>query len=220
MIKVKNLSKSFNNQLVLDNISIEIKKGDFISIVGPSGAGKTTFLNILGTIDEYDKNPKTSILFNNIDITNLDDDVLSSFRNKEIGFIFQFHQLLPELTAQENILLPTMIGKRSEKESLDNLMKLSSILEINHILNKKPEFISGGEKQRVAVARALINSPSILLADEPTGNLDSKNAEKIQKLFKKINKELNVTIVLVTHNKAFSKIADKCLVLSDGKWSK
>ena len=220
MIKVKNLSKSFNNQLVLDNISIEIKKGDFISIVGPSGAGKTTFLNILGTIDEYDKNPKTSILFNNIDITNLNDDKLSSFRNKEIGFIFQFHQLLPELTAQENILLPSMIGKRSEKESLDNLMKLSSILEINHILNKKPEFISGGEKQRVAVARALINSPSILLADEPTGNLDSKNAEKIQKLFKKINKELNVTIVLVTHNKAFSKIADKCLVLSDGKWSK
>ena len=220
MIKVKNLSKSFKNQLVLDNISIEIKKGDFISIVGPSGAGKTTFLNILGTIDEYDKNPKTSILFNNIDITNLDDDKLSSFRNKEIGFIFQFHQLLPELTAQENILLPSMIGKRSEKESLDNLIKLSSILEINHILNKKPEFISGGEKQRVAVARALINSPSILLADEPTGNLDSKNAEKIQKLFKKINSELNVTIVLVTHNKAFSKIADKCLVLSDGKWSK
>ena len=220
MIKVKNLSKSFNNQLVLDNISIEIKKGDFISIVGPSGAGKTTFLNILGTIDEYDTNPKTSILFNNIDITNLDDDKLSSFRNKEIGFIFQFHQLLPELTAQENILLPSMIGKKSEKESLENLMKLSSILEINHILNKKPEFISGGEKQRVAVARALINSPSILLADEPTGNLDSKNAEKIQKLFKKINKELNVTIVLVTHNKAFSKIADKCLVLSDGKWSK
>ena len=220
MIKVKNLSKSFNNQLVLDNISIEIKKGDFLSIVGPSGAGKTTFLNILGTIDEYDKNPKTSILFNNIDITNLDDDKLSSFRNKEIGFIFQFHQLLPELTAQENILLPSMIGKRSEKESLDNLIKLSSILEINPILNKKPEFISGGEKQRVAVARALINSPSILLADEPTGNLDSKNAEKIQKLFKKINKELNVTIVLVTHNKAFSKIADKCLVLSDGKWYK
>ena len=220
MIKVKNLSKSFNNQLVLDNISIEIKKGDFISIVGPSRAGKTTFLNILGTIDEYDKHPKTSILFNNIDITNLNDDKLSSFRNKEIGFIFQFHQLLPELTAQENILLPSMIGKRSEKESLDNLIKLSSILEINPILNKKPEFISGGEKQRVAVARALINSPSILLADEPTGNLDSKNAEKIQKLFKKINKELNVTIVLVTHNKVFSKIADKCLVLSDGKWYK
>ena len=220
MIEVKNLSKSFNNQLVLNNISIEIKKGEFISIVGASGAGKTTFLNILGTIEVYDKNPKTSILFNNFDITNLDDNKLSSFRNKEIGFIFQFHQLLPELTAQENILLPSMIGKRSEKESIDNLNKLSNILEINNILNKKPEFLSGGEKQRVAVARALINSPSILLADEPTGNLDSKNAEKIQKLFKKINSQLNVTIVLVTHNKAFSKIADKCLVLSDGKWSK
>jgi len=205
---------------VLDNISIDINKGDFISIVGASGAGKTTFLNILGTIEGYDKNPKTSILFNNFDITNLDDNKLSSFRNKEIGFIFQFHQLLPELTAQENILLPSMIGKRSEKESIENLNKLSNILEINNILNKKPEFLSGGEKQRVAVARALINSPSILLADEPTGNLDSKNAEKIQKLFKKINSQLNVTIVLVTHNKAFSKIADKCLVLSDGKWSK
>ena len=220
MIKVKNLSKSFNNHLVLDNISIDINKGDFISIVGASGAGKTTFLNILGTIEEYDKNPKTSILFNNIEITNMDDNKLSSFRNREIGFIFQFHQLLPELTAQENILLPSMIGKRCEKESIKNLKKLSNILKINNILNKKPEFLSGGEKQRVAVARALINSPSILLADEPTGNLDSKNAEKIQKLFKKINSQLNVTIVLVTHNKAFSKIADKCLVLSDGKWSK
>ena len=220
MIKVKNLSKSFNNQLVLDNISIDINKGDFISIVGASGAGKTTFLNILGTIEGYDKNPKTSILFNNIEITNMDDNKLSSFRNREIGFIFQFHQLLPELTAQENILLPSMIGKRNEKESIEDLNKLSSLLEINNILDKKPEFLSGGEKQRVAVARALINSPSILLADEPTGNLDSKNAEKIQKLFKKINSQLNVTIVLVTHNKAFSKIADKCLVLSDGKWSK
>jgi len=220
MIEVKNLSKSFNNQLVLNNISIEIKKGEFISIVGASGAGKTTFLNILGTLEEYDKNPKTSILFNNIEITNMDDNKLSSFRNREIGFIFQFHQLLPELTAQENILLPSMIGKRCEKESIKNLKKLSNILKINNILNKKPEFLSGGEKQRVAVARALINSPSILLADEPTGNLDSKNAEKIQKLFKKINSQLNVTIILVTHNKAFSKIADKCLVLSDGKWSK
>mgnify|MGYP005672754199 FL=1 len=219
MIKVKNLSKSFNNQLVLDNISIDIKKGDFISIVGASGAGKTTFLNILGTIEEYDKNPKTSILFNNIEITNLDDNKLSSFRNREIGFIFQFHQLLPELTAQENILLPSMIAKNNEKTSLNNLNKLSTILDIKSILEKKPEFISGGEKQRVAVARALINSPSILLADEPTGNLDSKNADIIQKLFKKINKDLNLTIILVTHNTKFSKIADKCMVMKDGKWS-
>ena len=219
MIKVKNLSKSFNKQLVLDNISIDINKGDFISIVGPSGAGKTTFLNILGTIDDYDKNPKTSILFNDTDLTKLNDDKLSSFRNKEIGFIFQFHQLLPELTAQENILLPSMIGKNNEKTSLNNLNKLSTILDIKSILEKKPEFISGGEKQRVAVARALINSPSILLADEPTGNLDSKNADIIQKLFKKINKDLNLTIILVTHNTKFSKIADKCMVMKDGKWS-
>ena len=219
MIKVKNLSKSFNKQLVLDNISIDINKGDFISIVGPSGAGKTTFLNILGTIDDYDKNPKTSILFNGTDLTRLSDDKLSSFRNKEIGFIFQFHQLLPELTAQENILLPSMIGKNNENTSLNNLNKLSTILDIKSILEKKPEFISGGEKQRVAVARALINSPSILLADEPTGNLDSKNADIIQKLFKKINKDLNLTIILVTHNTKFSKIADKCMVMKDGKWS-
>ena len=219
MIKVKNLSKSFNNQLVLNNISIDINKGDFISIVGPSGAGKTTFLNILGTIDDYDKNSKTSILFNDTDLTKLNDDNLSSFRNKEIGFIFQFHQLLPELTAQENILLPSMIGKNNEKESMNNLNKLSTILDIESILEKKPEFISGGEKQRVAVARALINSPSILLADEPTGNLDSKNAVIIQKLFKKINKELDLTIILVTHNTKFSKIANKCMVLKDGEWS-
>ena len=220
MIEIKNLNKSYNNQIVLNNISIKIDKGDFISIVGPSGAGKTTLLNILGTIDSFDKNDKTSLLFEKIDLTKLNDKELSSFRNKKIGFIFQFHQLLPELTARENILLPSMIGKFDSGKSHDNLNKLSSILDINKILDKKPEFLSGGEKQRVAVARALINNPSLLLADEPTGNLDSDNANKIQELFKKINKELGVTIVLVTHNKKFSKIARKCLVLKDGKWSK
>ena len=220
MIEIKNLNKSYNNQIVLNNISIKIAKGDFISIVGPSGAGKTTLLNILGTIDSFDKNDKTSLLFEKIDLTKLNDKELSSFRNKKIGFIFQFHQLLPELTAKENILLPSMIGKFDSSKSHDNLNKLSSILDINKILDKKPEFLSGGEKQRVAVARALINNPSLLLADEPTGNLDSENAKKIQELFKKINKELGITIVLVTHNEKFSKIARKCLVLKDGKWSK
>ena len=220
MIEIKNLNKSYNNQIVLNNLSMKIDKGDFISIVGPSGAGKTTLLNILGTIDNFDKNDKTSLLFEKTDLTKLNDKELSSFRNKQIGFIFQFHQLLPELTAKENILLPSMIGKFDSDESKKNLEKLSSILDINKILNKKPEFLSGGEKQRVAVARALINNPSLLLADEPTGNLDSDNAKKIQELFKKINKELGVTIVLVTHNEKFSKIASKCLVLKDGKWSK
>ncbi len=218
MIRVKNLSKSYNNQLVLDNVSIDIKKGDFISIVGPSGAGKTTFLNIIGTIDTYDKNKNTSLLFNKTDLTKLSDDELSLFRNKNIGFIFQFHQLLPELSVKENILLPSMIGKLDKDKSMKNLNSLSNILSINNILEKKPEFLSGGEKQRVAVARALINNPSILLADEPTGNLDSENAEKIHKLFKKINKDLNVTIILVTHNKGFSKIANKSILLKDGKW--
>ena len=220
MIEIKNLNKSYNNQIVLNNLSMKVDKGDFISIVGPSGAGKTTLLNILGTIDDFDKNDKTSLLFEKTDLTKLNDKELSSFRNKKIGFIFQFHQLLPELTARENILLPTMIGKFDSSKSNDNLNKLSSILDINKILDKKPEFLSGGEKQRVAVARALINNPSLLLADEPTGNLDSDNAKKIQELFKKINKELGVTIVLVTHNEKFSKIARKCLVLKDGKWSK
>ena len=219
MIKVKNLSKSFNNQLVLDNISIEIKKGDFISIVGPSGAGKTTFLNILGTIDEYDKNPKTSILFNNIDITNLDDDKLSSFRNKEIGFIFQFHQLLPELNLEENIFLPSLIGKYSKSEYLKKLKDLAKLLGIEKLLKKYPDSISGGERQRVAVARSLINGPKILLADEPTGNLDSKNEQIIMDLFKKLNKELGLTIILVTHNNDFAKISNKCYTLKDGKWS-
>ena len=218
MIRVKNLSKSYNNQLVLDNVSIDIKKGDFISIVGPSGAGKTTFLNIIGTIDSYDKNKNTSLLFNKTDLTKLSDDELSLFRNKNIGFIFQFHQLLPELSVKENILLPSMIGKLDKDKSMKNLNSLSNILSIYNILEKKPEFLSGGEKQRVAVARALINNPSILLADEPTGNLDSENAEKIHKLFKKINKDLNVTIILVTHNKGFSKIANKSILLKDGKW--
>tara|TARA_B100000886_G_scaffold77668_1_gene50368 strand:- start:266 stop:931 length:666 start_codon:yes stop_codon:yes gene_type:complete len=220
MIEIKNLYKSYNNQIVLNNLSMKIKKGDFISIVGPSGAGKTTLLNILGTIESFNENNKTSILFEKTDLTKLNDHELSSFRNKQIGFIFQFHQLLPELTAEENILLPSMIGKFDSYVSKKNLEKLSSILDINKILNKKPEFLSGGEKQRVAVARALINNPPLLLADEPTGNLDSDNAKKIQELFKKINKELGVTIVLVTHNEKFSKIASKCLVLKDGKWSK
>ena len=220
MIEIKNLNKSYNNQIVLNNLSLVINKGDFISIVGPSGAGKTTLLNIIGTIDSFDKNDKSSLMFEKTDLSKLNDNELSSFRNKNIGFIFQFHQLLPELTAKENILLPTMIGKFDSDKSLNNLNKLSSILGINKILDKKPEFLSGGEKQRVAVARALINNPSLILADEPTGNLDSDNAKKIQELFRKINKELDVTIILVTHNEKFSKIASKRLVLKDGKWSK
>ena len=218
MIELKLIDKSYGNQKILDKISLNIKKGEFISIVGPSGAGKTTLLNIIGTIEDFDKSEKSKFLINSHDITKLSDKNLSKFRNDNIGFVFQFHQLLPELTVEENILLPTMI-KGDEKDSSDKyFIELISILGIDGILNKYPNSISGGERQRAAVARAMINKPSILLADEPTGNLDSKNEEEIISLFKKVNKDLGVTIVLVTHNHNFSKLADKCFTLRDGKW--
>ena len=218
MIELKLIDKSFGNQKILDKISLNIKKGEFISIVGPSGAGKTTLLNIIGTIEDFDKSEQSKFLINSQDITKLSDKNLSKFRNNNIGFVFQFHQLLPELTVEENILLPTMI-KGDEKDSSDKyFVELISILGIDGILNKYPNSISGGERQRAAVARAIINKPSILLADEPTGNLDSKNEEEIISLFKKVNKDLGVTIVLVTHNHNFSKLADKCFTLRDGKW--
>ena len=219
MIELKLIDKSYGNQKILDKISLNIKKGEFISIVGPSGAGKTTLLNIIGTIEDFDKSEKSKFLINSQDLTKLSDKDLSKFRNDNIGFVFQFHQLLPELTVEENILLPTMI-KGDDKDSSDKyFIELISILGIDGILNKYPNSISGGERQRAAVARAMINKPSILLADEPTGNLDSKNEEEIISLFKKMNNELGVTIVLVTHNHNFSKLADKCFTLKDGKWS-
>lgn len=219
MIELQLIDKSYGNQKILDKISLNIKKGEFISIVGPSGAGKTTLLNIIGTIEDFDKSEKSKFLINSQDITKLNDKNLSKFRNDNIGFVFQFHQLLPELTVEENILLPTMI-KGDDKDSSDKyFIELISTLGIDGILNKYPNSISGGERQRAAVARAMINKPSILLADEPTGNLDSKNEEEIISLFKKMNKDLGVTIVLVTHNHNFSKLADKCFTLKDGKWS-
>ena len=220
MIELKLIDKSFGNQKILDKISLNIKKGEFISIVGPSGAGKTTLLNIIGTIEDFDKSEKSKFLINSQDIKKLSDKNLSKFRTDNIGFVFQFHQLLPELTVKENILLPAMI-KGDNKDSSDKyFIELITILGIDGILNKYPNSISGGERQRAAVARAMINKPSILLADEPTGNLDSKNEEEIISLFKKMNKDLGVTIVLVTHNLNFSKLADKCFTLKDGKWSK
>ena len=218
MIELKLIDKSYGNQKILDKISLNIKKGEFISIVGPSGAGKTTLLNIIGTIEDFDKSEKSKFLINSQDITKLSDKNLSKFRNDNIGFVFQFHQLLPELTVEENILLPTMIKGDDKDSSNKYFIELISILGIDGILNKYPNSISGGERQRAAVARAMINKPSILLADEPTGNLDSKNEEEIISLFKKVNKDLGVTIVLVTHNHNFSKLADKCFTLKDGKW--
>ena len=219
MIKLKNISKSYGSQKILDNVSLDVKKGEFISIIGPSGAGKTTLLNIIGTIEDFSASDKTELTLNNIDIHNLNDNEISEFRNKNIGFIFQFHQLLPELNLEENIFLPSLIGKYSKSEYLKKLKDLAKLLGIEKLLKKYPDSISGGERQRVAVARSLINGPKILLADEPTGNLDSKNEQIIMDLFKKLNKELGLTIILVTHNNDFAKISNKCYTLKDGKWS-
>ena len=219
MIKLKNISKSYGSQKILDNISLDVKKGEFISIIGPSGAGKTTLLNIIGTIEDFSASDKTELTLNDIDIHNLNDNEISEFRNKNIGFIFQFHQLLPELNLEENIFLPSLIGKYSKSEYLKKLKDLAKLLGIEKLLKKYPDSISGGERQRVAVARSLINGPKILLADEPTGNLDSKNEQIIMDLFKKLNKELGLTIILVTHNNNFAKISNKCYTLKDGKWS-
>ena len=219
MIRLKNISKSYGSQKILDNISLEVKKGDFISIIGPSGAGKTTLLNIIGTIEDFSASDKTELTLNDIDIHNLNDNEISEFRNKNIGFIFQFHQLLPELNLEENIFLPSLIGKYSKSEYLKKVKDLAKLLGIEKLLKKYPDSISGGERQRVAVARSLINGPKILLADEPTGNLDSKNEQIIMDLFKKLNKELGLTIILVTHNNDFAKISNKCYTLKDGKWS-
>lgn len=219
MIRLKNISKSYGSQKILDNISLDVKKGDFISIIGPSGAGKTTLLNIIGTIEDFSASDKTELTLNDIDIHNLNDNEISEFRNKNIGFIFQFHQLLPELNLEENIFLPSLIGKYSKSEYLKKVKDLANLLGIEKLLKKYPDSISGGERQRVAVARSLINGPKILLADEPTGNLDSKNEQIIMDLFKKLNKELGLTIILVTHNNDFAKISNKCYTLKDGKWS-
>ena len=218
MIELKNISKDFGKQKILNDISLEIKKGEFVSIIGPSGAGKTTLLNIIGTIESFNNNNYSKLILNENEIKTLNDNQLSDFRNKNIGFIFQFHQLLPELNLEENIILPAMIGNVPKKSYSNKVKELAKLLGIEGILKKYPDSISGGERQRVAVARALINDPTILLADEPTGNLDSKNEQIIMNFFKKLNTEMGLTIILVTHNKDFAKISDKIYTLKDGSW--
>ena len=218
MIELKNISKDFGKQKILNDISLEIKKGEFVSIIGPSGAGKTTLLNIIGTIESFNNNNNSQLILNENEIKTLNDNQLSDFRNKNIGFIFQFHQLLPELNLEENIILPAMIGNVPKKSYSNKVKELAKLVRIEGILKKYPDSISGGERQRVAVARALINDPTILLADEPTGNLDSKNEQIIMNFFKKLNTEMGLTIILVTHNKDFAKISNKIYTLKDGSW--
>ena len=215
MIELNDIFFAYDNTQVLKGINLKVEKGEIISIVGASGAGKTTLLHILGTLE---KPQKGNYLINNNSVIDLDSNQLAKFRNLEVGFIFQFHNLLAEFTAFENICLPGYISKRKRIDVEKRAMELLEILGISDKKNQKPNQLSGGEQQRIAIARALINSPSIILADEPSGNLDSKNAENLHELFIKLNKELNQTFIIVTHNKHLASMTDRSLEMIDGKF--
>lgn len=215
MIEAKNIHKYFDNLHVLKGVDLHIKKGEIITIVGASGAGKTTLLQILGTLDSYtDKN--SSLTVNNIDVGKLSGKKLSKFRNENLGFIFQFHQLLPEFTALENVCIPGFIKKSPKNEVIKKAKELLTFLGLSHRQDHKPNELSGGEQQRVAVARALINDPAIILADEPSGNLDTESAENLHNLFFTLRKEFGQTFVIVTHNEELANMADRKLVMQDG----
>ena len=216
ILKAKNINKTLNNNKILTNVNISINEGEIISVVGPSGAGKTTLINILSTLSKPDKTNDCSIYIDNYDILNSNNNNLSKFRNEKIGFIFQFHELLPEFTSIENIILPNLIKGFTKIESYENAKKLLDKIGLKDKANLYPSQLSGGEKQRVAVARALINNPKIIFADEPTGNLDSKNANELNKLFFELRKKFNNTFVIVTHNEEFANKSDRKIKLIDG----
>ncbi|MGB2225324.1 MAG: ABC transporter ATP-binding protein [Polaribacter sp.] len=216
MILGKNLQKSFGDIEVLKGVNIEVKKGEIIAIVGPSGAGKTTLLQILGTLDKPDSSLSYELNINDIEINNLSDSQISEFRNEQVGFIFQFHQLLPEFTALENVCIPAYIGKKSKKEAETKAREILNYLGLSHRYHHKPNELSGGEQQRVAVARALINNPAVILADEPSGNLDSQAAKNLHDLFFKLRDEFDQTFIIVTHNETLADMADRKLVMKDG----
>lgn len=214
MIKTQNIKKVFGDLEVLKGVDIEIQKGEIVSIVGSSGAGKTTFLQILGTLDTPDNG---DIIFKNQLLSRLNKKELAKFRNQNIGFIFQFHHLLPEFTALENICIPAFLAKKSKKETQEKALKLLKRLGIEQRATHKPSQLSGGEQQRVSVARALINDPQLILADEPSGNLDSKNAKELHQLFFDLRDEFNQTFVIVTHNEQLAEMADRKLTMKDGR---
>lgn len=218
MIKANNINKHYGDLHVLKNVSLQIQKGEIVSIVGPSGAGKTTLLQILGTLDVLDKkdNTSNSLLINETSIIDLNDAELSKFRNLNLGFIFQFHQLLPEFTALENVCIPAFIANKSKNEVETEAKKLLDYLGLSHRMHHKPNELSGGEQQRVAVARALINKPAVIFADEPSGNLDHISAENLHQLFFKLRDEFGQTFVIVTHNEDLANMADRKLVMVDG----
>ncbi|MES2589366.1 MAG: ABC transporter ATP-binding protein [Bacteroidota bacterium] len=214
MLRAENIYKKFDSLEVLKGVSLEIQTGEIVSIVGSSGAGKTTFLQLLGTLDKPNSG---TITLNGINPFTLSQKELAKFRNTQLGFIFQFHQLLPEFTAIENAILPALIKGDSIQKAKESAQELFEILNISHRLEHKPNELSGGEQQRVAVARALINRPAIVFADEPSGNLDSKNSEELHHLFFELRDKFNQTFVIVTHNESLANMADRKIVMNDGR---
>ncbi|PKP04455.1 MAG: lipoprotein-releasing system ATP-binding protein LolD [Bacteroidetes bacterium HGW-Bacteroidetes-9] len=213
MIQARDITKSYGNLKVLKGISLEIKKGEIVSVTGASGAGKSTLLHILSTLDRADSG---QVSLEGTDTGSLNDRKLAEFRNKKIGFVFQFHHLLPEFTALENICIPAFIARTSKKEAENRAMELLNFLNLSDRASHKPSELSGGEQQRIAVARALVNQPAVLMADEPSGNLDSANARQLHQLFFDLRDKLNQTILIVTHNEELAEMSDRRLIMKDG----
>ena len=213
IIEVKNIFKSYGDLPVLKGVNMSVNKGEVISIVGASGAGKSTLMHIIGTLDQADKG---QVIIDNKDLSGLRGKALSDFRNKHIGFVFQFHQLLPEFTALENVLMPAWIAGEKESSADQRAKDLLKRMGLQDRIHHKPSELSGGEQQRVAIARALINNPAIILADEPSGNLDSSNAQQLHQLFFELRNEMNQTFVIVTHNNELADMADRKLTIKDG----
>ena len=214
MIKAENIHKSFGSLEVLKGVSLDVAPAEVVSIVGPSGAGKTTLLQILGTLSPMDSG---SLSINGVHIESLSDKQLSDFRNRQIGFVFQFHHLLPEFTALENIMMPALIARRNPKQVEREATELLKMMNLSERASHKPSALSGGEQQRVAIARALINRPALLLADEPSGNLDTKNRDEIHSLFFRLRDELGQTTLIVTHDEGLAAMADRKISMIDGK---
>ena len=214
LLIAKDIHKHYGDLHVLKGVDVTIKSGEIVSIVGASGAGKSTLLHILGTLDEADQG---SLSVDNVELSKLKGDKLASFRNERIGFIFQFHNLLPEFTGEENIIIPGLIAGKNEKQLKSRAAELGELLGVSSRLQHKPSELSGGEQQRVAVARALINNPSIIFADEPSGNLDTNNAQALHELFFKLRDEFGQSFVIVTHNQSLARMSDRMLTMQDGK---